>query len=217
MMRISKLRMAAGVVSCTIVLTMVGCGTQRKRSAEDAAAANAARAADEARGIAEASLGKQAQILAQGDLALNGREQMLVANRFSTPAQGDKTVTNASPIFVTRAAVLEKNDGNWSQILLCDEHLKNANGYLGGAPKARITGWQLEYRQDARDGLQMSFSPADNFNGDAVNAGQISEQMHSVFHVRWNKSVKRYQGFDPSQERYLSEVPTLETPESLLK
>ena len=51
---------------------------------------------------------------------------MLVANTVSTTdscrlARETETV---SPIFVTRAAVLEKNDGKWSQILLCDEHLK---------------------------------------------------------------------------------------------
>ncbi len=216
-MKISRLRAAAGMLSWTIALFMAGCGTAQQPPAEDKAAAEAARAANEARGVAEASLGKQAEILAQGDLALNGREQLLVANRFSTGAQAGKGEANSSAIFVTRAAVLEKNDGKWSQILLCDEHLKNANGYLGGAPKARITGWQLEYKQDAKDGLQMSFAPAENFNGDPTNAGQVSEQKHSVFHVRWNKSVKRYQGFDPSQERYLSEIPTLETPESLLK
>ncbi len=216
-MRISRLRMAAGVVSCTIALCMAGCGTTQLPPAEEKAAAETARAADEARGVAEASLGKQAEILAQGDLALNGREQMLVANRFSTAAQVSKGDGNSSPIFVTRAAVLEKNDGKWSQILLCDEHLKNANGYLGGAPRARITGWHLEYTQDAKDGLQMSFAPADNFKSDAANTDQFSGQKLKTFHVRWNKSVKRYQGFDPSQERYLSEIPTLETPESLLK
>jgi len=35
--------------------------------------------------------------------------------------------------------------------------------------------------------------------------------------VRWNTKVKRYQSLDQSQERYLSEIPTLETPQTTLK
>ena len=54
---------------------------------------------------------------------------------------------------------------------------------------------------------------------DAGNAqtGQHSGQTGPTFEVRWNKSAKRYQLFEQSHERYLSEVPSLETPESILK
>lgn len=197
---------------------MAGCqSAQPPTPADVRAAAEAARAADEARGVAEASLGKQAEILAQGDLALNGREQLLVANRFSAGVQATNGDATPSPIFVTRAAVLEKNDGKWSQILLCDEHLKNPNGYLGGSPRTRVTGWRLQYNRDTKEGLEMSFAPAEQTDAANANAGQSSEQKHSTFDVRWNKSAKRYQGFDPSHERYLSEAPSLETPESILK
>jgi hypothetical protein len=113
--------------------------------------------------------------------------------------------------------VLEKNDGKWSQILLCDEHLKNPSGYLGGSPRARVTGWQLEYNQDSKEGLQMSFAPAENFDTARANSGQSLEKNRTTFHVRWNKNAKRYQSFDASHERYLGEIPSLETPESTLK
>ncbi len=124
---------------------------------------------------------------------------------------------NPSPIFVTRAAILEKNDGKWAQVLLCDEHLKNPNGYLGGSPAARVTGWRLEYSQDAKEGLEMKFTPAERFDAVNVNADQNSESKYPTFDVRWNGSAKRYQSFDQSHERYLSEVPSLETPVTILK
>jgi hypothetical protein len=100
---------------------------------------------------------------------------------------------------------------------LCDEHLKNPNGYLGGSPAGRITGWRLEYGQDATDGLEMKFTPAERIDAVNGNANQNSGQKYPTFNVRWNKSARRYQSFDQSQERFLSEVPSLETPQSILK
>jgi hypothetical protein len=206
------------VLPWIMALSLAGCQqAQQQAAVEDPAATEAARAADEARGVAEASLGKQAEILAQGDLALNGREQLLVANRFSAGAQASKGDATTSPIFVTRAAVLEKNDGKWSQILLCDEHLKNPRGYLGGSPRTRVTGWRLQYNQVAKEGLEMSFTPAELTDAADATAGHSSGQNRSTFDVRWNKNAKRYQSFDASHERYLSEFPSLETPESILK
>jgi len=217
-MRIRRLRTVVKMLSWIMALSLAGChGGQQPTPAADKAAAEAANVADEARGAAEASLGKQAEILAQGDLALTGREQLLVVNRFASSQQVSRGDANFSPILVTRAAVLEKNDGKWSQILLCDEHLKNPNGYLGGSSATRVTGWRMEYSQDAKEGLEMKFTPAERL--DAVNAktGQRSEQEYPTFDVRWNNDAKRYQSFDQSQERYLSEVPALETPQSILR
>jgi hypothetical protein len=171
--------------------------------------------ADDARGVAEAALGKQAEILVRGDLALNGREQLLVVNRASKQVAGGGGAN--SPILVTRAAVLEQNDGKWSEVLLCDEHLKNPSGYLGGSPSGRATGWRLEYTQDAKEGLEMKFTPAERFSAVDANADQSSEQKYRAFDVRWNRNAKRYQSFDQSHERYLSEVPSLETPQSTLR
>jgi hypothetical protein len=223
-MRKSRLLAAAQMSLCILALCIVagvlaGCQSaqQPTPAAENPAAAEATRAADEARGVAEASLGKGAEILAQGDLALNGREQLLVVNRLSPGTQASKGDTSAAPILVARAAVLENNDGKWSQILVCDDHLKNPNGYLGGSHAEHVSGWEMQYSQDAKDGLEMSFTPAENSGAAAANSGQSFEQKRATFRVRWNKNAKRYQSFDASHERYLSELPSLDIPESILK
>ena len=207
------------MLSWIIALLLAGCrSTQQTASAEVKVVAERADVADEGRRVAEKSLGKQAEILASGNLAQNGREQVLVVNRFMTRAHSSRGEANFSAIFVTRAAVLEKDGGKWSEVFLCDEHLKNPSGYLGGSPAARVTGWRLEYSQDAKYGLEMKFTPAERFDAiDANNADQSSEHKYSTFDVRWNKNAKRYQSFDQSHERYLSEVPSLETPQSILR
>lgn len=217
-MRIRRLRTVAGMLSWVMALSLTGCHpAQQVAATEVTAEPQSADAIAEARGVAEATLGKQAEILARGNLALNGREQLLVVNRFSTGRVAGEGSANPSPILITRAAILENNGGKWSEVLLCDEHLKNPNGYLGGTPAARVTGWRLEFRQDAVGGLEMKFTPAERFNAVNVNSDQNSEQTYPTFDVRWNKSAKRYQSFDQSHERYVSEVPSLETPQSILK
>jgi hypothetical protein len=221
-MRIRRLRTVVGMLSWVVALGLAGCHSKQELAPTEITAtpqsADVVDAVeDEARGVAEASLGKQAEILAHGNLALNGREQVLVVNRVSTGPLAGAGGANHSLIFVTRAAVLEKNGGKWSEVLLCDEHLKNPNGYLGGFPAARVTGWRLEYNQDAKEGLELKFTPAERFDAVHVNTDQSSEQKYPAFDVRWNKSEKRYQSFDQSHERYLSEVPSLETPQSILK
>jgi hypothetical protein len=217
-MRIGKLRTVAGMLFWIMALSFAGCRTaQQAAPAEVKAAAESADVADEARAAADASLGKQAEILVQGNLAQNGREQVLVVNRLPAGSRAGKESANPAPIFVARAAILEKDGGKWSQVLLCDEHLKNPNGYLGGFPAARATGWRLEYTQDAKNGLEMKFTPAERSDAVKANAGERSGPKNATFDVRWNKNAKRYQSFDQSHERYLSEVPSLETPQSILK
>lgn len=217
-MKNSYHRVALRALPWFMALVLAGCQTaQQQPAVADQAAVERAQQAEEAHGVAEASLGKQSEILAQGDLALNGREQLLVVNRISGSSSINMNGASSSPIYILRAAVLEKNDGKWSQILLCDEHLKNPNGYLGGSPKGRVTGWQLQYSKDDKLGLEMNFTPANKFGVEDASTGQGSEEKQPTFSVRWNKNTKRYQSFDKSQERYLGEVPSLETPESTLK
>ena len=170
---------------------------------------------DAVRGAAEASLGKQSEVLADGDLARNGREQVLVVNRSSAGNTAEDAMTSA--IFVTRAAVLEQDGGKWSEVLLCDEHLKNPFGYLGGSKAARVNGWRLQYRQDAKEGLEMQFTPAEKSDAVSENTDSSSGQKNPTFDVRWNRRENRYQTYDQSHERYLSEVPSLETPQSILR
>ena len=118
--------------------------------------------AGETQRVADAALGKQAEILALGDLARNGLEQLLVVNRFAKALRGAAGLENSPGIFITRAVILEKSNGKWTEILRCDEHLKNPNGYLGGSSAARVTGWRLEFRTDTKQGLEIKFTPADS-------------------------------------------------------
>jgi hypothetical protein len=217
-MRMRRLRAILGLPCWFMALALAGCQTAKQQASADVKMdANRADATDEALRVAEASLGKKAEVLAHGNLAQNGREQVLVVNRFSPGAGANAGGSTSSAIFVTRAAVLEKDGVKWSEVLLCDEHLKNPNGYLGGSPAARANGWRLEFSQDAKEGLKMKFTPVERFEADSGNADQRSTQEHPTFEVRWNKNTKRYQSFDQSHERYLSEVPSLETPQSILK
>jgi hypothetical protein len=217
-MRIRRLRTILGVLCWIVALALAGCQTAKQQASADVKMdAKRADATDEALRVAEASLGKQAEVLAHGNFGQDGREQVLVVNRFSAGAGANAGGSNPSAIFVTRAAILEKDAGNWAEILLCDEHLKNPYGYLGGSPAARANGWRLEFSQDSKEGLKMRFTPLERFDADGGNADQRSTQQHPTFDVRWNKNAKRYQSFDQSHERYLSEVPSLETPQSILK
>jgi hypothetical protein len=213
-----RLRTNAGMVPWVLAVCLTGCQTARQPAvAVEKPAAEGEKAPDEAQAIADASLGKETEILARGDLALNGREQLLIANRYSAGAQMGKGDEKASPVFVTRAAVLEKNDGKWSEILRCDEYLKNPSGYLGGSSAVRTNGWRLEYRQDAREGLEMKFTPAEKLLAANANGDESSTQIKARFDVRWNRNAKRYESYDQSHDRYLSEVPALEIRESILK
>ena len=217
-MKIQGLRTVAGMLLWIMALSLAGCRmAPPPASADIETEAQSADIPDEAREVADASLGKQAEILARGNLAQNGREQVLVINRFSAGAQASKESASSSAIFVTRAAILEKNDGKWAQVLLCDEHLKNPKGYLGGSPAARVNGWRLEYSQDERNGLEMRFTPAEKFDAFKANTDEGSKPRNATLDVRWNKKAKRYETYDQSHERYLNEVPSLETPQSTLR
>ncbi|HEV2522618.1 MAG TPA: hypothetical protein VGT24_09585 [Candidatus Acidoferrales bacterium] len=209
------MRTNVGALILVLALLLTGCQSAQPRTpVEDKAATEAADRASEARGIADATLGKQSEILAQGDLAQNGREQLLVVNRFSKGASG-AGAGNTQPIFVTRAAIFEKTDGKWSEILRCDEHLKNPHGYLGGVPSARVAGWRLEYGQDATKGIEMRFTPEDGAAGGQESNAR--ETAGSTVVVRWNAGSKRYQSLDRSHARFLAELPALEAEPSYLK
>jgi len=108
---------------------------------------------------------------------------------------------------VTRAVVAEQDNGKWTELLRCDEHLKNSKGYLGSTPLDSITGWRLQYEQNAEKGLQLYFTPL-KVNGDThvLPVG-----------VRWNPATKRYQSLDGTYEHFLKESATLENVRSTLR
>ena len=66
---------------------------------------------------------------------------------------------------VTRAVVAQDDDGKWTELLRCDEHLKNQKGYLGLTPLDSINGWRLQFEQNPEKGLQLYFTPL-KVNGD---------------------------------------------------
>ncbi len=152
--------------------------------------------------VAQSMLGSEAEVLVFGDLAHTGRQQVLAINRLA------KTPASADPgILVTRAALAENNGGKWMEVFRCDEHLKNPSGFLGGTPIPPVTGWRLQYQQNAERGLQLYFTPLES-----PGAGHIP-----TIGVRWNPKVKRYQSLDRNLDRFLSEVPTLDRFYSHLK
>lgn len=215
-MKIRTLLRALSAQIVAAMLLLAGCQSSPLADpAKENANPGAAGVADEIRRVADEALGKQAEIVLRGDLARNGLEQVLAVNRFARDSRSDAVPQNSQVIFVTQAVILEKSNGKWSEILRCDEHLKNPNGYLGGSPEARVTGWRLEYRTDARQGLELKFTPASSEAGEEGTG--TGEPVGHTVDVRWNARAKRYQSLDSSHEGYLSEAPTIETPHSILR
>jgi len=140
---------------------------------------------------------------------------VLVVNEFASPKGNDSSPKDSGSVLITRAAILQKGAGKWTELLRCDEHLKNQNGYLGGGPAGRITGWRLEFRTDAKQGLELKFTPAESEAGEE-GSGMGAPGGQTVV-VRWNARTKSYQSLDSTHEKFLSEAPTLETPQSILK
>jgi hypothetical protein len=189
--------MAGACASCT------GSSSQSAKTEEAAAAHAAAVPAIPAdiQAAADASLGADTDVLAFGDLAKNGHRQILAMNRVK-----GNTQMAAAGTLVSRLTVIENDGVAWKEIFRCDEHLKNAEGFLGGIPIAPVNGWRLQYEQDASKGLQMYFTPI------AKPAGGYIQTIG----VRWNPKAKRYQSLDRTYEQFLGEVQTLETPQSEL-
>ncbi|MEQ1474749.1 MAG: hypothetical protein ABLQ96_13050 [Candidatus Acidiferrum sp.] len=183
-----------------------GCGGTEppKPKAKPAAEAKPAAPAipDDIQDAAKTLLGSDATVLLVGDLAKNGKRQFLAANVVP------KTPKNNVPgTVITRAVVAQEDDGKWTELLRCDEHLKNAKGFLGLTPLDSITGWRLQYEQNAEKGLQLYFIPL-KVNGDThvLPVG-----------VRWNPATKRYQSLDPTYEHFLKESAALENVRSTLR
>lgn len=144
---------------------------------------------------AEAVFGNEAEVLAHGDLAQNGKEQVLVINRLHKAGIGVVAGT-----LLTRLTVIENDNGNWKQILLCDEHLKNQNGFLGGAPIQDVGVWRLQFDQDPKKGLQLFLTPYSQ----KPTSNPITTE------VAWDKSVKRYRALDRSFTNFQGENPMLQ-------
>jgi hypothetical protein len=199
-------------VACTsavaaLSLGLAGCGTnapapnaQTPAVAETKPAEPAAPA--EMQGAARTLLGSDAQVLVFGDLAKNGNQEFLAANVLP------KTPTNNIPgTVVTRAVIVENDDGKWTELLHVDEHLKNPRGYLALTPLEPVTGWRVQYEQDPVKGLQLYFTPEKTSDPHVLPIG-----------VGWNPKVKRYQSLDRTFQKYLPESLEIgQTPRSTVR
>jgi hypothetical protein len=157
---------------------------------------------DDVQGAARTLLGRDVQVLAYGDLAKNGKQELLAANVLP------KTPTNTIPgLVVSRATIAENTDGKWMELLHCDEHLKNQKGFLARTPITPVTAWRLQYEQDEAKGLRLYFT-----------AERTSDPHVLPIGVGWNPKAQRYQSLDGSFEKFLPESAQLgETPRSTLR
>jgi hypothetical protein len=151
---------------------------------------------------ADSLLGKETTVLLFGELAKNGKQEFLAANIVPKSSKN-----NLPGTIVTRAMLAENDNGQWMEILRCDEHLKNAKGFLPGTPIGGVTGWRLAYEQDPEKGLALYFTPL---------KGAV--ETHTLpIGVRWNPDSRRYQSLDRSYEHFLNEAPSLSTARSSLR
>jgi len=186
-----------------VAILLGGCGRDANKTVAQAEAKPAAPAVpDEIQSAAESLLGRETQVLLFGDLAKNGKQEFLAANVVP------KTPTNNLPgTIVTRAVVAESSDGKWSEVLRCDEHLKNQKGFLGLTPLTSVTGWRLQYEQTENKGLGLYFTPLKG----------VTDPHILPIGVRWNPETKRYQSLDRAYEHFLSESPSIDTARSKLR
>ena len=180
-----------------------GCGADASKPAPQVETKPAEPAVPEDIQLAtKALLGSESQVLAFGDLAKNGKQEFLAADVVP------KTPTNNLPgTIVTRVVVAENTDGQWAEVLRCDEHLKNQKGFLGLTPLVPVTGWRLQYEQNDEKGLQLYFTPL---------KGAIDTHVLPIG-VRWNPATKRYQSLDRTYEHFLLESPSMQDARSTLR
>jgi hypothetical protein len=185
-------------------ILLAGCGSTPAPKTEESLATKPAEPAIPAdiQSAADATLGTEAKVLVYGDLAKTGKQQVLVAN--VVPKTPKDSITGT---IVTRAVIAQNEDGKWEEILRCDEHLKNAKGYLGMTPIEPVSGWRLQFEQDPEKGLTLYMTPVKG-----------TDDKHVLpIGIRWNPKTKRYQSLDRTYEQFLLESPTLSTTRSQLK
>jgi hypothetical protein len=184
-----------------------GCGDEpAERSAVDTPAKPAEPTVPEdIQAAAQSLLGKETQVLVFGDLARTGKQQFLAANVVPKTPKNDLPGT-----IVTRAVIAEETDGKWSELFRCDEHLKNAKGFLALTPLSSVAGWKVQYEQDPVKGIQLYFTP--------ILGSPTAPDKHVLpIGVAWNPATKRYQSLDRTYEHFLMEAASLETARSVLR
>jgi hypothetical protein len=191
------------VTLLALSLSTGGCGSDSSKSGDQSEKKSAeAPVPEELQDVAHTLLGSDAQVLLYGDLAKNGKQEILAAN--VVPNTPKSTVAGT---VVTRAVVAENEDGKWTELMRADEYLKNTNGYLGLTPLQAVTGWKLQFENSADKGMVLYFTP--------VKAGANEKTLPIA--VKWNPTVKRYQSMDLTYEHFLNESPALANQRSMLR
>ena len=199
---VGKALMAGGFV-LTFALALCGCGGETAKPAVVAEKKPAEPAVpQEMQDAAIKLLGSEGKVLLFGDLAKNGKEQVLVIN--ALPNTPKSTVAGT---VITRAVIVEKGQDNWEELFRCDEYLKNPKGFLAMTPLQAVAGWKLQYENSADAGMTLYFTP--------VRAGEAEKTLPIC--VKWNPKVKRYQSMDRSYQTFLLESTSLDTARSSLK
>jgi hypothetical protein len=193
-------RYAACLGLLLVAAALQGCTADEPKPTAEAAPKPAI--PEEIQDATKSLLGSEAQVLLYGDLAKTGKQEFLAAN--VVPNTPKSTVAGT---VVTRAVIAENEDGKWVELVRCDEHLKNANGYLALTPLEAVSGWKLQYENTAEQGLSLYLTP--------VQAGKSGRTLPIA--VRWNPATKRYQSMDYTYTHFLGEAPTLENPRSTLR
>jgi hypothetical protein len=185
-------------------LLLTGCGDDPapKPAAEEPAKPAAPAVPEDMQAAAQNLLGKETQVIVFGDLAKTGKQQFLAANVIPKTPKNDIPGT-----IVTRAVLAEETDGKWSELLRCDEYLKNAKGYLALTPLTPVAGWKVQYDQDPVKGIQLYFTP--------VKSGADKHVL--PIGIAWNPATKRYQSLDMTYEHFLMEKASLDTARSVLR
>jgi hypothetical protein len=189
------------LASCAL---LNGCGTAPEPKPVEQAEAIPSEPAVPAdvQAAADGSLGSETTVLAFGDLAKTGTQQILIANVVpKTPKE------NITGTVVSRAAIVENQNGQWAQIFLCDEHLKNSKGYLGMTPIEPVSAWRIQHEQDPVLGLTVYLTPV---------KGMPDPHVLPIA-VRWNPKTKRYQSLDRTYQQFLAESPSLSNARSQLR
>jgi hypothetical protein len=193
---------AASLAIAALFLASCGDEPAPKPAAETPAKPPEPAVPEDVQAAAQNLLGKETQVLVFGDLAKNGKQQFVAANVVPKTPKNDIPGT-----IVTRAVVAENENGQWTELLRCDEYLKNAKGYLALTPLTTVSGWKVQYDQDPVKGIQLYFTPI-RADGDK----------HVLpIGVAWNPATKRYQSLDLTYEHFLTETPSLETAKSRLR
>jgi hypothetical protein len=214
----SKKRMSLGLALGLLSLACAACGnTPTKIETSGAVAAQALAIPEEESAAAKAALGSDAEVLLYGALGGTGTQQVVAINRLrsapSTAETGAPTMgTNVTGTDVARVSILNKekglnkDNGTWSEVLRCDEYLKNPKGYLRGTPAVPVAGWRLEMEQQTDKGRVLHFTPL--APPAAVKYGPVA--------LAWNPQAKRYQTLDRNGRQFLGEVSALEMPKARL-